>query len=192
MIDQNNTDYKKDVNDLNELFKTIWDKKLFISLFTFLVTTGFSIYLYLNSPIAIYKARVMIEIGQSHNTNGMRSLENSNTLKNILEELYEVSSHLPKGTRDLIIITTLGSDKNKIENKLKSTIKFILARHKNKIQFYDKYIMSKQVGNITINKVAVKNKKVRIMTTFITSFILAMFIVYVMNFIQVFRNDKEI
>ena len=48
--------------DLRELFRTIWDRKMFIIGFTLIVTILAGIYAYSKTPI--YEAKALIEIGE--------------------------------------------------------------------------------------------------------------------------------
>ena len=194
MIDQNNTDYKKDVNDLNELFKTIWDKKLFISLFTLFVTIGFTVYLNIKTPVPIYQGSLTIEIGKGISLNGGEyKFDNVYTLKNIVEKFYNVSILLPKGTKELVVINSSHFDKNEIKKQIQSSSEFIMERHKSKIFLYEKYVMSKPIGDILIDDVPInkQKKKLIITVTFITSLVFSIFIVFFTQFIKDLKMNKE-
>ena len=52
---------QEDEIDLRELFKTIWEKKLFIIIFTLIVTFCSVVYVYIKTPI--YEVKSIMEIG---------------------------------------------------------------------------------------------------------------------------------
>ena len=52
---------QEDEIDLKELFNTIWQKRLFIAIFTFVVTICAGVYSYNKTPI--YEVKSIIEIG---------------------------------------------------------------------------------------------------------------------------------
>ena len=60
-IEEKNKYLEEDEIDLRELFKTIWDKKVFIILVTLIITVLAGVYAYSKTPI--YEANVLIEIG---------------------------------------------------------------------------------------------------------------------------------
>ena len=53
---------QEDEIDLRELFKTILDKKVFIVIFTLVITILAAIYAYNKTPI--YEAKALVEIGE--------------------------------------------------------------------------------------------------------------------------------
>jgi len=180
--------------DLRELFKTLWDKKIFIVLFTFFVTMGSIVYVSSKNPIPIYQGNVMIEIGEIKNENGNISyFDNPNTLKNMTEKFNNVSVDVIKGTYNLLNITAKDSDKEKITNELLHSINFIIERHKNKIVMYDKYIMTKQVGEIVIdnNSINKPKKKLTVIVSFVTGFILSVFLVFFMQFFNSLKKEDN-
>ena len=59
---QENKPLEEDEIDLKELFKTIWAKKIFIVIFTLVVTILAGFYAYSKTPI--YEAKALVEIGE--------------------------------------------------------------------------------------------------------------------------------
>ena len=53
--------YTEDEIDLKELFNTIWEKRLFVAIFTLIVTLCAGIYVFVKTPI--YEVKSIIEIG---------------------------------------------------------------------------------------------------------------------------------
>lgn len=82
---------QEDEIDLRELFKTIWDKRKFIAIFTLVVTILAIIYAMSKTPI--YEARALLEIGNyksyvdSSNSNRIM-LDNSSQLEKKLNVLF--------------------------------------------------------------------------------------------------------
>ena len=50
--------------DLKELFKTIWDKRFFIIIFTFIITLISFIYVLLKNPTPVYEGKIYFEMGE--------------------------------------------------------------------------------------------------------------------------------
>ena len=82
---------QEDEIDLRDLFKTIWDKRKFIALFTMVVTVLSVAYALSQTPI--YEARALLEIGNyksyvdSSNSNRIM-LDNSSQLEKKLNVLF--------------------------------------------------------------------------------------------------------
>ncbi|RBQ32377.1 hypothetical protein CRU92_01325 [Arcobacter sp. FW59] len=75
---------QEDEIDLKELFKIIWNKKLFISIFTIFTTILAGFYIYNKTPI--YEVKSYIEIGYINN----EILEDINILEQKLKVIYSV------------------------------------------------------------------------------------------------------
>ena len=69
---------------------------------------------------------------------------------------------------------------------------FIIAKHENDTSFYKNKIMTKQIGDIKISEEAInKPKKALIVTVaFITGFILSIFLVFFIQFIQSIKKES--
>ncbi|MFA9373911.1 MAG: Wzz/FepE/Etk N-terminal domain-containing protein [Poseidonibacter sp.] len=185
---------QEDEIDLRDLWKTIVKRKNFIILFTLLVTLISVVYVFIKNPIPIYSGNVMVEIGEgrSNDTNQIYFDHNSN-IKSILEKRFEVEVSLPKGTNNILIITSKNKDKNIIKKDLNNTVSAIITRHKEKTKFFDDYIMTKQIGEVKINNNAINKpkKKLIVIVSFVTAFILSIFIVFFLEFISKMKEDDK-
>ena len=84
---QENKPLEEDEIDLRELFKTIWDKKVFIIVFTFVITLIAAIYAYNKTPI--YEAKALVEIGEYKlNSTTKNSIDDATALEKKLTTLY--------------------------------------------------------------------------------------------------------
>lgn len=87
MQDKNiQTNTQEDEIDLRELFKTIWNRKIFIIIFTSIVT-GLAI-AYVLTRIPIYEAKGLIEIGTYKNGLDKKLVDNTANLTQKLNILY--------------------------------------------------------------------------------------------------------
>jgi LPS O-antigen subunit length determinant protein (WzzB/FepE family) len=185
---------EEDEIDLKELFKTIWDRKVFIVSFTFIVTAISIVYVLLKNPVPIYQGNLMIEIGEGYNKNtNLEYFDDVNNLKDIIKKEFGVSVNIPKSTNKLLSIEVSNKNKEKIKSNINKALDFILKRHKEKAEFYDKYIMTKTIGDIEISNtpVNIPKKKLIVIVTFITSFIFSIFLVFFMNFIKSFKEENQ-
>jgi capsular polysaccharide biosynthesis protein len=185
---------QEDEIDLKEIFKTIWAKRVFVVSFTLLVTICTFVFVSLQTKEPIYKGSVLIEVGELQLENsGLNILDNPNNLATIIVNMFEHTvASAPKGTNKLIEITNTNTDKAKIKDNLQEVVEFILKRHHEKASFYDKYIMTKQIGKIKIDERAINEPKKSLMVaiSFVTGFILSIFLVFFMQFIQSFKEEK--
>ena len=77
---QENKPLEEDEIDLKELFKTIWAKKIFIVIFTLVVTILAGFYAYIKTPI--YEAKGLVEIGEYKiNNTTKNSVDDASTLE---------------------------------------------------------------------------------------------------------------
>ncbi|AXX90468.1 hypothetical protein CKA55_11790 [Arcobacter suis] len=182
----------EDEIDLRELFKTIWEKKIFILLFTSMVTIISLIYVSFKNPIPIYHGKTYIEIGQIQSRNfGTNYLDSSINLSEILKLELKIATDIPKGTYNLLEISSNNQDKEEIKNSLEKTVEFVINRHKEKAKFYENVIMTKQIGNIQIDNNPINKPKKSLigLVSFISGFILSTFIVFFMQFINSRRKE---
>lgn len=190
---QNKEQINEDEIDLRELFKTIWEKKIFILLFTSIVTIISIIYVSFKNPIPIYQGKTYIEIGQIQSQNfGANYLDSSINLSEILKLELKVSTNIPKGTQSLLEISLNNQNKEKIKENLEKAVEFVINRHKEKAKFYENVIMTKQIGNIQIdnNPINKPKKSLIVAVSFVTGFILSIFIVFFMQFINSIRKEE--
>ncbi|WP_428024977.1 Wzz/FepE/Etk N-terminal domain-containing protein [Arcobacter sp.] len=182
----------EDEIDLRELFKTIWHRKYFIVSFTMIITIFAGFYAFFKNPEPIYEGKVLFEIGELHSESfGTMYLDNPNNLSEIIKVKLNIDSTLPSKTNDLIELSVKSIDKDNIRKELETAIDFIINRHKEKVKFYKNYIMSKQIGKIKIddNPINKPKKKLIVSVAFITGFILSIFLVLLIDFIQSLKKD---
>ncbi|WP_151943337.1 Wzz/FepE/Etk N-terminal domain-containing protein [Aliarcobacter butzleri] len=188
---QNQKYLQDDEIDLKELFKTLWKYKIFILVFTSMITFIALIYVLLKNPIPIYQGKIYLEIGQIQNKNFVPvGIEKVSDLAYILNLEFKVNSNIPKNTFNLMEITFDNIDKNIINETLVKVKDFVLKKHKEQTSFYESVIMTKQIGNIIISNEAINKPKktIIVIVAFLTGFILSIFLVF---FIQFIRNLKS-
>ena len=191
---QNKEQIIEDEIDLRELFRTIWEKKIFILLFTTIVTFISVIYVYLKNPIPLYQGKMYIEIGQIQSQNfGQISLDSAGDLAGILNLEFKVNANIFKNTTKILEISITNEDKNLIKQSLEKSVEFIINKHKEKAKFYENVIMTKQVGDIEIDKnpINMPKKKLTVVVSFVSGIILSIFIVFFMQFINSIRKEEN-
>mgnify|MGYP000234582486 FL=1 len=191
---QNKEQIIEDEIDLRELFKTIWEKKIFILLFTSIVTIISIVYVFLKNPTPVYQGRTYIEIGQVQSqTFGADYLDSSVNLSEILKLELKIATNIPKGTQNLLEISSNNQNKEEIKKSLEKAVEFVINRHKEKAKFYQNVIMTKQIGNIQIdnNPINMPKKKLIVVVSFVSGFILSIFIVFFMQFINSIRKENS-
>ncbi len=189
---QENKILDEDEIDLRELFKTIWEKRFFIIIFTFTITLISFIYVLLKNPISIYQGSLNIQIGEIQSeTFGNKIIESPKNLSYVLGIEFPVNSVIVKGTTSILEIKYSNVDKLKIKTILEDVKNFVVTKHENETSFYKNKIMTKQIGDIKISDEAInKPKKALIVTVaFVTGFILSIFLVFFIQFIQSVKKE---
>ncbi len=98
---------------------------------------------------------------------------------------------LKKDTTKILEITYFGENKDNIKNKLEKIKEFIMVRHQKLSNFYDIAVQTEQIGDIKISEEAINDKKALIVTVaFITGFILSIFLVFFIQFIQSIKKES--
>ncbi len=118
----------EDEIDLRNLFKTIWDKRKFIVIFTFAITALAIVYAFIKTPI--YEVKSVVRIGYLNDT----LVENSKVLEKKLRLIFGVDSKTNLMKKDKAIVSNISTVK-RVENFLEiSTQAFSneLAIKKNK------------------------------------------------------------
>ncbi len=189
---------EEDEIDLRELWKIIVKGKITIVVLTTVITITAIIYALFKNPTPIYSGTVMIEIGEVKSNNPNQTyFDNTFNLKNIIEGQYTIEVLLPKKANVLdnfnntVILKADNINKDKIEQSLKDTVEYIINRHKAKINLYEKYIMTKQIGKIKIDDSPINTpkKKLIVVVAFITGLILSIFLVFFLDFISKMKED---
>ena len=200
---QENKILNEDEIDLRELFKTIWDKRFFIIIFTFIITLISFIYVLLKNPTPVYEGKIYFEMGEMKGeTYGSKLIENTNDLASLINITFNENSSfskeenpnalLKKDTTKILEIKYFGENKDNIKNKLEKIKEFIMVRHQKLSNFYDIAVQTEQIGDIKISEEAInKPKKALIVTVaFITGFILSIFLVFFIQFIQSIKKES--
>lgn len=185
---------QEDEIDLKELFITIWKRKLFVISFTFVVTLLAIIYVLIKNPIPIYQGKAFLEIGKIQSqTFGQDLFDNPTDLAQILNIEYKVEASIPKATISLLEITSKDENKEEIQNNIKDAVAFIINKHTEKAKFYENVIMSKQIGNIVIddNPINKPKKTLIVVVSFITGFMLSIFLIFFMQFVNSIRKEDN-
>ncbi|MDY0116184.1 MAG: Wzz/FepE/Etk N-terminal domain-containing protein [Sulfurimonadaceae bacterium] len=186
---------QEDEIDLRELFKTLWAQKTFIVIFTTVITIISIIYVYMQNPIPLYQGKVLVEIGEVRDSNvAVGYFDNPYNLSEILKIQRSTTSTVPKSTNKLLELISINSDKEAIKRELSKSVEYILQRHKEKAKFHENFIMTEQVGDISINPTAINQpkKKLIVVVTFVTGFILSIFLVFFMQFIRGFKEEEKV
>lgn len=183
------------------------EKRVFIVVFTILITLVAFLYTLIKNPNPIYEGKIYFEMGEMKGeTFGSKLIENTNDLATLInitfnEDIIDNRSKNPenpnaqlsKGTTKILEIKYEDEDKELIKNKLNKIKEFILARHETISKLYNIAIDTKQIGEIKISKEPInKPKKALIVTVaFVTGFILSIFLVFFMQFINSFKEEKN-
>ena len=163
----------EDEIDLRELFKIIWNKKVFIIIFTFITTVLAWFYAY--SKIPIYEVKSYIEIGYINK----EKIENIDVLEQKLKVIFEVenpryqadsfkkgivsSIKQIKGVKSFLEIKTEATTNEVALNKNKEVLKFIQEYSQESIKQYEivlnNTILNKKREIDFINEINIKNIK---------------------------------
>lgn len=186
---------EEDEIDLRELFLTLWKKKVFIVLLTFIVTVSSILYVNFKPYEPVYQGKLLVEIGEVFNKNNDSKLIDypGNLVKIIEENLSGLISSIPRNTNNLIELSVSSKNKSDIKDTLTSAYDFIVNRHNEKTKLYEKFTHTKKVGDINIGNEPINKpkKKLIIAVSFVTGFILSIFLVFFMEFIRSFKNKND-
>ena len=118
---QENKPLEEDEIDLKELFKTIWAKKIFIVIFTLVVTILAGFYAYSKTPI--YEAKALVEIGEYKINNTSKNfVDDASNLEKKLSTLFvDMEKNLKDKTSEISNISVVKGLKNFLEIKSEST-----------------------------------------------------------------------
>ena len=152
----------EDEIDLRELFLTLWNKKIFISVFTTIITVLSIIFTFSKTPI--YEIKAILEVGSISNNNNSNNnnnnnnnhtlLENTSSIINKINIIYNInisknevsklnSIKLLKRTEDLIEISVYSTTNVNAEKKINEIINRIKSKHEIKIKNYQDLLSSK-------------------------------------------------
>jgi uncharacterized protein involved in exopolysaccharide biosynthesis len=164
--------YTEDEIDLKELFNTIWQKRLFIAIFTFVVTTCAGVYAYNKTPI--YEVKSIIEIGFIEK----QLVEDSSVIEQKLNVIFNVDDkNINNDPKKGIIssIIQMKTVKNFIEVKTeavsneiaiaksKEILDYAQKLYEPKIEQY-KTLVNNDISNIEDEIKFLKNEKMKMLT----------------------------
>ncbi len=165
MQDQNK-EYIEDEIDLRELFKTIWKRRIFILVFTTVLTVLAIVYVSIKTPI--YEAKAVVEVG-NYKTE-IRNIQGEISIQNVdLDDATELSKRLStlfidlkKNDKDkefeITKINLSKGMKNFIEISSESTSNELATKGLNDIIIYTKNIHSKILEDVKEkNDLEIKN-----------------------------------
>ena len=194
-MENNQKIIQEDKIDLRELFLTLWKKKVFIVLLTFIVTVSSILYINFKPYEPLYQGKLLVEIGEVFNKNNDSQLIDypGNLVKIIEENLSGLISSIPRNTNNLIELSVSSKNKSDIKDTLTSAYDFIVNRHNEKTKLYEKFTHTKKVGDINIGNEPVNKpkKKLIVAVSFVTGFILSIFLVFFMEFIRSFKDKND-
>ncbi|MDN5098591.1 Wzz/FepE/Etk N-terminal domain-containing protein [Aliarcobacter butzleri] len=198
---QNQRYLQDDEIDLRKLFKTLWKYKIFILVFTSMITFIALIYILLKNPIPIYQGKMYLEIGQIQNKNFAPILiDNVVDLSYTLNLKFNVKAMSPtkKDISNLIMqpkimeITFDNVDKDIINETLTRVKGFVIEKHKKQTSFYESVIMTEQIGDVTISNEPINKPKKSLIVTvaLVTGFILSIFLVFFIEFVRSLKKEE--
>ena len=185
----------EDEIDFKELFITIWEKRFFIIVVTFLVTLASVVYVLLKNSAPIYEGKLYLEIGKIQDKNftpvPIETPADTSNIINIVFASKETKSQLLKGSTKVLEVSSSNSNKDTIKKELEKVKEFVLAKHKEDAKLYENVLMTRQVGSIAISDEPINTPKSLIITVaFITGFIFSIFLLFFMQFIEELKGKK--
>ena len=164
--------------DLRELFKIIWDKKIFIILFTIVVTVLAGIYAYSKTPI--YEAKALIEIGEYKINNTSKNfVDDSSNLekklstlfvdmeKNLKDKTSQISNiSIVKGLKNFLEIKSEATSNEDAKNEIIKVLNFVQNEHEKILDDVKKQKemelrnIDLQISDIKLKSVALIDKKI--------------------------------
>ena len=177
---QENKPLEEDEIDLKELFKTIWAKKIFIVIFTLVVTILAGFYAYIKTPI--YEAKALVEIGE-HTLDKKISNSDSVTIskfsiddasvitrklttlfidmeKNLKDKTSQISNiSVVKGLKNFLEIKSESTSNEEAKNEILKVLTFVQNEHE-KILDDVKKQKEMELRNIDLQISDIKSKSV--------------------------------
>ena len=163
---QENRYIQEDEIDLRELFKIIWDKKIFIILFTLAITVLATVYAYSKTPI--YEAKALLEIGEykKNPVDDAVALEKKlSTIfidmeKNLKDKTSEISNiSVVKGLKNFLEIKSESTSNEEAKNEILKVLTFVQNEHE-KILDDVKKQKEMELRNIDLQISDIKSKSV--------------------------------
>ena len=163
---QENRYIQEDEIDLRELFKIIWDKKIFIIIFTLAITVLATIYAYSKTPI--YEAKALVEIGEykKNPVDDAVALEKKlSTIfidmeKNLKDKTSQISNiSVVKGLKNFLEIKSESTSNEEAKNEILKVLTFVQNEHE-KILDDVKKQKEMELRNIDLQISDIKSKSV--------------------------------
>ena len=163
---QENKPLEEDEIDLKELFKTIWAKKIFIVIFTLVVTILAGFYAYSKTPI--YEAKALVEIGEykKNPVDDAVALEKKlSTIfidmeKNLKDKTSQISNiSVVKGLKNFLEIKSESTSNEEAKNEILKVLTFVQNEHE-KILDDVKKQKEMELRNIDLQISDIKSKSV--------------------------------
>ncbi|MFY9106364.1 Wzz/FepE/Etk N-terminal domain-containing protein [Aliarcobacter cryaerophilus] len=163
---QENRCIQEDEIDLKELFKTIWAKKIFIVIFTLVVTILAGFYAYSKTPI--YEAKALLEIGEykKNPVDDAVALEKKlSTIfidmeKNLKDKTSQISNiSVVKGLKNFLEIKSESTSNEEAKNEILKVLTFVQNEHE-KILDDVKKQKDMELRNIDLQISDIKSKSV--------------------------------
>lgn len=157
--------------DLKELFKTLWNRKIFIAIFTLTATLLVAIYAFIKTPI--YEATALIEIGEYRlNSSSKSSVDDVNALqkklsvifvdmeRNNKEKISNISNiAVAKGLKNFLEIRSEAISNDKAKKEIVKVVEFIQTEHKKLLDDVKKQ-KELELKNIDLQIADIKTKSV--------------------------------
>ena len=163
---QENKPLEEDEIDLKELFKTIWAKKIFIVIFTLVVTILAGFYAYSKTPI--YEAKALLEIGEYKKNpvdNAVALEKKLSTIfidmeKNLKDKTSQISNiSVVKGLKNFLEIKSESTSNEEAKNEILKVLTFVQNEHE-KILDDVKKQKEMELRNIDLQISDIKSKSV--------------------------------
>lgn len=145
-MQENQIRYEDDEIDLRELFKTIWDGKIFIAIFTSIVTVLAIVYAMMKTPI--YEVKSNVQIGYI----GDSLLDDPGTIVKKLSVIFDLDGEIEKEEQEFISKVSGVSQNKQLNNfieikteaisneealkKNQEVIKYLQDEYRNKIELF--------------------------------------------------------
>ena len=170
---QENKPLEEDEIDLKELFKTIWAKKIFIVIFTLVVTILAGFYAYSKTPI--YEAKALLEIGEykKNPVDDAVALEKKlSTIfidmeKNLKDKTSQISNiSVVKGLKNFLEIKSESTSNEEAKNEILKVLTFVQNEHEKILDDVKKQTemelrnIDLQISDIKSKSVALIDKKI--------------------------------
>jgi capsular polysaccharide biosynthesis protein len=199
-------EYVEDEIDLYELWTKLLKYKVMIFAITVMSTSGTAIYLNIENNTPSYVGSALIEIGKmryiplsdisaKEQSNSTQVIEPAQVTIDILMTETQADEDMkisPIGD-DFVHIIYNGKNKELIQQKINSLIKLILERHHKMLASYSKVAIiifpTTAINNTHISLNSIHKNILKLITlAFMAGIILSLFLVFIIEFINVYKT----